>query len=410
MPTKPLTALALRSLKPRRAAYKIADGGGLYLLINPNGSRLWRMAYRFARKQRTLAIGIYPRVALAEARKAREAAKILLADNRDPSAEKRQARRATRTVGNSFEAVAREWLENERAKWKANHYERLSTRLEQNVFPHIGNSSIGSIEPPELLDMLRKIEARGVSDLPARVRQICGQIFRYAVATGRAKRDPTFDLRGALKAPPRVKHRASINADGLPTFMTRLARYEGEKRTRLGIDFILRTMVRTTEARFAKWPEFEDLDGRTPLWRIPPMRMKIEREHLIPLAPQVVRLLKQLRPLSGKSEFLFVAPTKAGVLSENTFLYALYNLGYHGKATVHGLRSTASTILNEHEFEPDWIERQLAHVEHDRVRAAYNAAQWLKQRRGMLVWWNDYLDQAAAKGAAQQKEIDDLIG
>ncbi|MDP1963679.1 MAG: integrase arm-type DNA-binding domain-containing protein, partial [Reyranella sp.] len=355
MPTKPLTAFALRSLKPRSRAYKVADGGGLYLLVNPSGSCLWRLAYRFAGKQRTLAIGVYPRIGLADARKAREAAKDLLADDRDPSAEKKQAKRATRIAGNSFEAVAREWLENERPKWKSNHYERLVRRLEQNVFLHMGKSSIDTIEPAELLDVLRKIEARGVSDIPGRVRQTCSQVFRYAVATGRAKRDPTFDLRGALKAPPRVKHRASIAADGLPTFMTRLARYNGDERTRLGIDFILRTMVRTTEARFARWPEFEELEGRSPLWRIPPGRMKIQREHLVPLAPQVVGLLNQLRPLSGKSDLVFVAPTNAGVLSENTFLFALYNLGYHGKATVHGFRGTASTILNENEFEPDWI-------------------------------------------------------
>ncbi|MDP2356903.1 MAG: tyrosine-type recombinase/integrase, partial [Beijerinckiaceae bacterium] len=372
-------------------------------------SCLWRLAYRFAGKQRTLAIGVYPRVGLADARKAREAAKDLLADARDPSAEKKQAKRATRIAGNSFEAIAREWLENERPKWKSNHYERLVRRLEQNVFLHMGKSSIDAIEPAELLDVLRKIEARGVSDIPGRVRQTCSQVFRYAVATGRAKRDPTFDLRGALKAPPRVKHRASIAADALPTFMTRLARYNGDERTRLGIDFILRTMVRTTEARFARWPEFEDLDGRSPLWRIPPGRMKIQREHLVPLAPQVVELLEQLRPLSGKSDLVFVAPTNAGVLSENTFLFALYNLGYHGKATVHGFRGTASTILNENEFEPDWIERQLAHVEKDKVRAAYNAAQWLKQRRQMLLWWSDYLDEAEAKGK-MQRDVDELVG
>lgn len=410
MPTTPLTALALRSLKPRASAYKIADGGGLYLLVNSNGSRLWRLAYRYGGKQRTLAIGAYPGVGLADARKAREAAKTVLADNRDPSTEKQQAKRlATRRAANTFEAVAREWLENERPRWKGDHYDRVARRLELNVFPDLGGVYIGTIEPPDLLEVLRKVEARGVSDMPRRVRATCGQIFRYAVATGRATRDPSFDLRGALKAAPRVKHRASLKADELPAFLARLGRYNGGEQTRLGLELILRTMVRTAEARFARWPEF-DLDGPEPLWRIPPERMKIHREHLVPLAPQVVRVLKQLRALCGRSELLFVAPTKAGVLSENTFLYALYRLGHHGKATVHGFRGTASTILNEEGFNRDWIERQLAHVEGSQVRRAYNSAEYLSGRRKMLGWWSDYLDKALAKGRKVQKDIDELIG
>lgn len=411
MAAKPLTATTLRAIKSRASAYKVSDGGGLYVLVNPNGSRLWKLAYRFGGKQRSLSIGAYPAVGLAEAREKREEAKALLRQNRDPSAEKKQAKReATRQATNSFEAVAREWLENERQRWKSDHYERISRRLELNVYPYIGTVAIDTIEPPDLLEVLRKAESRGVSDIPRRVRSTCGQIFRYAIATGRAKRDPSFDLRDALKAAPRVKHRASLKASELPTFMERLGRYDGQEQTRLGLELILRTMVRTAEARFARWVEFERLDDIEPLWRIPAERMKIHREHLVPLSRQVVGVLKRLRALAGRSEFVFVSPTKEGVLSENTFIYALYNLGYHGKATVHGFRGTASTILNEQGFNRDWIERQLAHVEENQVRRAYNSAEWLAGRREMLVWWSDHLDQQRAKGIASQKEIDDLIG
>jgi len=405
-----LTATAVRNAKPGAKPVKIFDGGGLFLLVNPNGSRWWRFKYRFESKEKLLSLGVYPDVSLADARAKRDDVRKQLGAGIDPGAA-RKARKANRLdrAANSFEVVAREWLAKFSTNWAPTYTVKVKARFEKDVFPWIGDRPVAEITSRELLEVLRRIEKRGALETAHRALTECGQVFRYAVATGRAKRDPTFDLRGALKAPPPVKHRASIAADGLPTFMTRLARYNGDERTRLGIDFILRTMVRTTEARFAKWPEFEDLEGRSPLWRIPPGRMKIQREHLVPLAPQVVGLLDQLRPLSGRSDLVFVAPTNAGVLSENTFLFALYNLGYHGKATVHGFRGTASTILNENEFEPDWIERQLAHVEKDKVRAAYNAAQWLKQRRQMLLWWSDYLDEAEAKGK-MQRDVDELVG
>lgn len=238
--------------------------------------------------------------------------------------------------------------------------------------------------------------------MPRRARQTAGQVFRYAIATGRALRDPTADLRDALEAAPRVRHRAKLEAQELPTFLFRLGDYKGQEQTRVGLELILRTMVRTVEARFARWSEFAELTGPAPLWRIPADRTKLHREHLVPLAPQVVSILERLQELSRRSEWVFPAKTQTGVVSENTFIYALYRMGYHGRASVHGFRRTASTILNEKEFNKDWTERQLAHADGDEIRDTYNSAQWINGRRQMLCWWSDYLDDA--------KDTGDLIG
>jgi integrase len=223
-----------------------------------------------------------------------------------------------------------------------------------------------------------------------RVLQMASAIFRYGVATSRCPRDPTADLRGALKAREPAKRRSALPAKALPEFLRKLEAYDGDESTRLALELALLTMVRTAELRFARWAEFEDLDGAEPLWRISAARMKMRRPHLVPLAPAAVDVLRRLKPLSSKSELVLPADTRSGVISENTMLYALYRLGYHGRATVHGFRSTASTILNEQHFNRDWIEMQLAHADGS-VRAIYNAAEWLPGRREMLIWWADYL-------------------
>ena len=252
--------------------------------------------------------------------------------------------------------------------------------------------------------MIRAIEQRGAVELAKRLLQITGQIFRFAIATGRARRDPTQDLRGALRSPGPQKHRAALKAIDLPAFLRALESYEGDELTALGIKLVLHTFVRSAEARFATWSEFEGLEGPMPLWRIPAERMKARAEHLVPLTPQVVELLSQIRSSRRGSHLLFPSPARHGVISENTWIYAIYRLGYHSRVTVHGLRGTASTILNEHGFNRDWIERQLAHTERNGVRAAYNAAEWLADRRSMMRWWSDYLEQvgsASANGALQ---------
>jgi integrase len=245
-----------------------------------------------------------------------------------------------------------------------------------------------------LLDALRKIEGRGALETARRLRQSCGQVFRYAIATGRAKYDPSADLRGALGSPGRKRGHKAMSRDELPRFLSRLDAYDGDPRTRIALRLIILTFVRTRELRAARWSEFENLEGNEPLWRISAERMKMRREHLVPLAPQVVTLLRELRALPGSeaSSFLFPSPAREGCMSYNTMLYALYRMGYHSRATVHGFRAMASTALNEMGFRSEVIERQLAHEERDAVRAAYNRAEYLSERRAMMKHWADWID------------------
>ena len=397
----PLTDTAIRNTKPRETTFKISDGGGLHLLVQPNGSRLWRLAYRFAGKQRTLALGSYPIVALAKAREARESAKKLLAEGIDPGAQKRRDKLAARAAGDAtFKALALEYLENRRHALTPLYADQLVRRLEADVFPDLGTRPIADIDAPELLEVLRKIEKRGVLEQARRLRQSIGQVFRYAMITGRAKHDPSTALKGALKSKGRQKHHASMPRDELPSFLRGLDSYDGDPRTAVALRLIVLTMVRTTELRAARWEEFEHFDGPEPLWRIPAERMKARFEHLVPLSRQAVAALAELRKLPGAKAtgFLFPSPSREGCMSNNTMLFALYRMGWHGRATVHGFRGVASTILNEMGFPPDWIERQLAHDERDEVRGAYNSAQYLPGRRSMLQHWAEWLDQVRASG------------
>jgi len=402
MPTIPLTDARIRGLKATGASVKVSDGGGLYLMVTPQGSKLWRLAYRFAGKQKTLAIGVYPTVSLVDARLARETAKKALADGVDPGEEKKAKKRERNAaVENTFQAVAERWYAARKVRWTTPYGDRLWKRLEEFVFPELGDRPVIEIEPPELLKALRKVEARGTLELSHRLKSYCGQVFRYAIAEGIGLRDPSADIREALKAQPPVKHRSALKATELPEFFSRLAAYDGAEQTALGLRLVMLTMVRVDEARFAPKAEFEALDGKEPLWRIPKERMKMRRDHLVPLTPQAVKVVRRLIEISPKpqSPLLFASDAApSGVMSENTLLYALYRMGYHHRATVHGFRSTASTVLNEQGFNRDWIERQLAHVEGNAVRGIYNAAEWLKERRSMLAWWADYLDRQAEAG------------
>ncbi len=245
-----------------------------------------------------------------------------------------------------------------------------------------------------MLEVLRKVEKRGVIETARRLRQICGQVFRYAVASGRANHDLSGGLRGALKSPGRPRGHRAMGLDQLPDFLRALGAYDGDVRTSLALRLMVLTFARTTELRAARWSEIENLEGGQPLWRIPAERMKMKREHVVPLAPQAVKLLRELRALpgSGASPFLFPSPSREGHMSNNTMLYALYRLGYHGRATVHGFRAMASTSLNEMGFRPDLIERQLAHQERDAARAAYNRAEYLAERRAMMKDWANHVD------------------
>lgn len=389
----PLTDVFCRNVKPSEKPQKISDGGGLFLLVEPRGSKLWRLAYRFNGKQKTLSLGIYPAVSLKDARDHRERAKELLARGIDPGEHKKQEKRKKRLeAGNTFEMVAREWFDAQKPGWTPGYADRIMRRLEADIFKIIGRRPINEIEPPELLDAIRQIERRNAIVLARRLLQVCGQVFRYAVASGLAKRDPSQDIRGALRSAGPKKHRTALKEAELPEYLATLDAYEGDRRTVLALKLVLHTFLRTSEIRFGAWSEFEALGSERALWRIPAERMKARSEHLVPLTPQVESILEELKRLSGNSPYILPAKTKEGVISQNTLIYALYRMGYHSRATVHGFRGTTSTILNENGFNRDWIERQLAHAERDGVRAAYNSAEWLPDRRKMLLWWSDHLE------------------
>lgn len=394
----PLTNLICKNTKASEKPRKLSDGGGLYLEIMPNGAKYWRMKYRFNDKEKRLAFGVYPDVTLEQAREERRLAKQLLAECKDPSDIKKQDKLIAKVIyENTFENIAREWHQGKKAMWVPSHAVRILNRMEKDVFPKIGSRPISEITAPELLSVIRQIETREANDLAKRVLQNCGQVFRYALASGRAERDPTGDLRGALKA-VKHKHHAFIKADELPKYLAKLEAYDGNVMTQLALKFLLLTFVRSGELRGAKWQEI-NFDKAE--WRIPPERMKMKTMHIVPLSSQALEILRQVQQRTGNREHVF--PNQhhpRGCMSENTLLYALYRMGYHSKATAHGFRSTASTILNEHGFRADVIESQLAHTQRNQVRAAYNHAEYLPERKEMMQWWGDYLERIAKSGNA----------
>jgi integrase len=312
-----------------------------------------------------------------------------------PFIERGQPRKGLAAPQATFEFVANEWFEINKERWVETYRCRLRSRLDEDLLAELGGSFIDEIEPLTVLSTMRAIEQRGAIESAKRILNMASSVFRYGVATGRCLRDPTSDIKGALRPPLPPKRRTALPAKEIPCFMQALAAYDGDEITKLGLTILVLTFVRTGELRFAKWSEFENLDGTEPLWRIPAERMKLRRPHLVPLSSQAVSALKALRKLTGKKPVLFPAPTKLGVISENTLLFALYRMGYHNRATVHGFRATASTVLNEAQFNRDWIEIQLAHCDGS-IRGAYNFAEWLPGRRDMMSWWADSLDGVAA--------------
>lgn len=384
----PLTDVAVRAAKPREKSYKLADGQGMYLEIMPNGSKYWRLKHRIDGKEKRMALGVYPAVTLLAARKARDEIKDQLRAGLDPSHEKKRVK-AQRSLDreNSFEPIAREWHQQKKGAWRERHADRIMKLLERELFPAIGARPIAEIMAPELLAVIRKIEARDAIELAHKTIQATSQIFRYAIATGRAERDSAPDLRGALK-PRFVVHMRRVSEAELPELMRQISAYDGDFQTRLALQFMALTFVRTSELRFAEWTEIDEKKE----WRIPPEKMKMRTPHIVPLSTQALEVIAKLPELNGHSQFLFPSRSSSKKpMSENTILYALYRMGYHSRMTGHGFRGLASTILNEHNFNRDWIERQLAHSERDGVRAAYNHAEYLPERRKMMQWWGDYL-------------------
>ncbi len=385
-----LTDKKIKSLKPKEKQYKESDGKGLYLLVHPNNSKYWKLKYRINGKEKTLSIGVYPDVSLAEARDKTNDAKKKLAEGIDPSQEKQLKKLIAQTNSeDSFEAIAREWHDNKKHEWTERHAVYVIRRLEADIFPNLGSRAIKDITAPELLAVLRLVEKRGAVDIAKRLLQTSGQIFRYGVSTGKTDRDITPDLKGALKTRKKDNY-SHLKEDELPDFLKALESYDGDYQTKLGFKLLILTMVRTIELRGAKWSEinFEDK-----IWKIPADRMKMSREHWVPLTKQSLEILEELQKINGDYEHVFPNRNKPRTyISNNTLLYALYRLGYHSRATVHGFRATASTILNEKGFNRDYIETQLAHAESNGSRASYNHAQYLEPRREMLQWWADFID------------------
>lgn len=410
------------------------DGAGLYLEVTPTaangpGGRYWRMKYRFGGKEKRLALGVYPEVSLKLARDRREAARAILSRGRDPLALWQEVRdlrsdddaaaawreaaelidagadpgtawrdrhaRHLREAAATFEAVAREWLGHQSSRWALGTLDTIRASLEADVFPKFGARSMNQVKPLDVLAVVKGIEARGASETAGRVLQRVKAVYRYAVVHGRIDWNPMLDLKPSeLLRPRQVKHRAALKDAGLPAFLTALDLYQGEPSVIAALRVLMFTAVRPGELRGARWGE---IDAEAGLWRIPAERMKMKAPHVVPLSKQVLQILQAQRLVSGSDVLVFPSPFYPGKqMSENTLNSALARMGYKGEHSAHGFRALFSTVANESGHDADVIERQLAHVERNEVRAAYHRSEYLAQRRTLMQWWADYLD--ARKG------------
>ena len=387
-----LTDLEIRSFKPERKPFKRFDGGGLYVEVLPSGAKWWRLKYRFKGKESRVSLGRYPQVKLKDARRLREDLKHQIEDGVDPGAASK-ARRAAKAgvVVDAFEVIAREWYANWAPARVPSHAGRVFRRLEKDIFPWLGDRPIAQIKPMELLEVLRRIEARGAVETAHRTRQTCSMVFNYAVITGRGEYDAAAALRGALSAVKSAHLAAITEPKAVGDLLRTIEGYAGSLITKCALRLAPYVFVRPGELRHAEWDEI-DLDAEE--WRIPAEKMKSRRAHFVPLCRQAVAILRELEPLTGGGRYVFPSVrTGDRPMSNNTVNAALRRLGYaKDEMTGHGFRSVASTLLNENGFSPDVIELQLAHAERSKVRAAYNRAQRLEERRKMMDWWGEYLD------------------
>lgn len=386
-----LTATICKNASPKEKLYRLSDGRGLYLEVHPRGARYWRYRYQLAGKSKMCSLGVFPETSLLDARDALDEARRLVKQGIDPStrsaAGPSKAAELVPAIG-CFEDLAKEWIAHMEPSWSARYAKYVKKRLELHIYPHIGAEDAGAIGPVDLLQAIRVVESAGANETAHKVYGYVDTIFQYGIATGRLARNPASDIRGALQS-AKSEPRAHLSAKELPGLLKKLDDFDGRDVTRLAALFLIYTFVRTSEMRMATWDEF---DFEKKLWTIPKERMKMTRAHLVPLSSQVIALLEAVRPLTGSYDYIFPNyknPLKP--MSENAVLYALYRMGYHGKATGHGFRHTASTILNEQEFNSDAIEMQLAHVPKG-VRGTYNHALYLSTRRMIMQWWGDYLD------------------
>ncbi|AIA46434.1 tyrosine-type recombinase/integrase [Serratia marcescens] len=392
----PLTDIKVKSAKPTEKAYKLTDGGGMYLLVKPNGSKYWRLKYRFVGKEKMLSIGVYPDVSLADARQKRDDARKILAAGGDPGEVKKADKLAQKlSTENTFEAIAREWHKQKADRWSLRYRDEIIDTFEKDIFPYLGRRPIAEVKPMELLETLRRLEKRGALEKMRKVRQRCGEVFRYAIVTGRAEYNPAPDLATAL-ATPKKTHFPFLTAEELPYFIKDLAGYTGSVITKTATQIIMLTGVRTQELRFARW---QDIDFEKRLWEIPPEVMKMKRPHIVPLSEQVVELFQSLKPITGMYPLVFVGRNdRTKPISKESVNQVIELLGYKGRLTGHGFRHTMSTILHEQGFNSAWIETQLAHVDKNAIRGTYNHAHYLEGRREMMQWYGDYIDGLASAG------------
>ncbi|MDZ4202793.1 MAG: integrase arm-type DNA-binding domain-containing protein [Gallionella sp.] len=393
----PLTDTAIKNAKPGAKPIKLSDEKGLFLLLSPVGGKWWRLKYRFGGKEKLLSMGTYPEVSLKEARQRRDDARKLLADGVDPG-ENRKAVKAsiTERAGNSFEVIAREWYAKNSPSWAENHGTRILQRFERDLFPWIGGRPIAGITAPELLAVLRRIEDRGAVETAHRAHQNCGQVFRYAIATGRAERDPSPDLKGALPPVKQTHHAAITDPKAIGALLRAIDDYQGQFVTKCALRLAPLVFVRPGELRKAEWVEF-DLDKSE--WNIPAERMKMREPHLVPLSTQAVTILRDLHALTGAGKYVFPgARTNGRPMSDNAILAALRRMGFaKDEMSGHGFRAMARTILDEVlQVRPDYIEHQLAHAVRDPNGRAYNRTAHLVERRKMMQLWADYLDKQKA--------------
>lgn len=392
----PLTDSAIKAAKPKEKPYKLTDGQGLYLEVMPNGSKLWRLKYRHADKEKRLAFGAYPTVPLQKARQRRDEARQLLAEGLDPGAEKKARREAQRATGLTFEALAKEWYAYNAPRWAESTAYKANLYLDNDLIPVIGSRPISSITRPDLVELVRKVEARGTLNAAGKIRQWLHQIFRYGLARGVVESNPATDLNVVAAPAKTARHHPHIPFAELHELLEKLETTKLHTLTRHAIRLLTMTAVRPGELRAAPWAEF---DLETATWTIPKTRMKARRPHVVPLPRQAVTILRQLHEITGSYTLLFPGQQDSSrPMSENTINKALRLMGYEGRQTGHGFRHLLSTELNGRGYNRDWIERQLAHGDADEIRDTYNHATYLEPRREMMQAWADSIDTICAGG------------
>jgi integrase len=393
-----LTDTAIKRSRPSEKPYKLADGKGLYLLVNPTGSKLWRWKYRHEGKEKLMPFGAYPDVSLADARVRHAEARRLLAAGSDPMVQRKVEKEAViESQENAFSAIAALWFDHWKVNKSSRHVDATRRRLEANVFPAIGDRPIALIEPPELVAMVRAIEARGAGDLAKRALESVGQVYRYAIAHGYTRRNPAAEFKPSdVLRPTKKVNLARVDAKELSGLLRAIEVYRGKVVTRLAMKLLALTFVRTSELIEARW---EEIDFEARRWNIPAERMKMDTPHIVPLARQAIEVLELLRPLTGSGELIFPGdrdPMRP--MSNNTILLALDRMGYRGRQTGHGFRGLASTILHEQGYAHEHIELQLAHAPRNAVSAAYNHALYLEPRVKMMQDWADFLERTQRGG------------